>query len=127
MNKRYVYYETETGLIRHVKYIPEDMAEINCQDGQEYFEIDVDTPVDANTQKVGPNNTFVPYEKPYDMEQGFLKLRVERNRRLSACDWTQVPDAPVDPQPWATYRQALRDLPDGLSDPRDVVWPTPPA
>jgi hypothetical protein len=54
-------------------------------------------------------------------------LRDERNRRLAASDWTQVPDAPVDQAAWAAYRQQLRDLPDNTEDPRNPVWPTPPA
>lgn len=54
-------------------------------------------------------------------------LRKERNRRLVASDWTQVPDAPVDHQAWAVYRQELRDLPDNTEDPRHPVWPIPPA
>lgn len=53
-------------------------------------------------------------------------LRAKRNLRLAACDWTQVPDAPVDSQAWAVYRQKLRDLPDNTEDPRYPVWPTPP-
>lgn len=57
------------------------------------------------------------------------KLRAERNRLLSATDWTQVADAPVDKEAWKTYRQALRDLPsqyDTLTDINQVVWPTAP-
>lgn len=54
-------------------------------------------------------------------------FRRERNARLSASDWTQVPDAPVDRTAWAAYRQALRDLPDNTTDPRNPVWPVPPA
>lgn len=54
-------------------------------------------------------------------------LRKERDRRLAACDWTQVSDAPVDHQAWAVYRQQLRDLPGNTQDPRYPVWPTPPA
>jgi hypothetical protein len=41
-------------------------------------------------------------------------LRQERNRRLSACDWTQMADSPLSEEnkiTWAIYRQALRDLP----------------
>lgn len=53
-------------------------------------------------------------------------LRRERNSRLSACDWTQVPDAPVNQAAWAAYRQALRDLPGNTVDPRQPVWPEPP-
>jgi hypothetical protein len=37
-------------------------------------------------------------------------FREERNRRLAACDWTQVSDAPVHREAWAAYRQELRDL-----------------
>lgn len=57
-------------------------------------------------------------------------LRAERNRRLSACDWTQVADAPLTPAQvtgWQVYRQALRDLPGETADPAQVVWPAPPA
>ena len=39
------------------------------------------------------------------------RMRLERNRLLAASDWTQVADAPVDRAAWATYRQALRDIP----------------
>ena len=39
------------------------------------------------------------------------RMRLHRNRLLKESDWTQVADAPVDRQAWATYRQALRDFP----------------
>lgn len=54
-------------------------------------------------------------------------LRTERNRRLAACDWTQVADAPVDQAAWAAYRQALREMPGNTVDPNNPVWPTPPS
>jgi hypothetical protein len=38
-------------------------------------------------------------------------MRHHRDRLLAESDWTQVADAPVDQQAWATYRQALRDFP----------------
>lgn len=61
-----------------------------------------------------------------EIAQAELEFRNERSRRLYACDWTQVPDAPVDRAAWATYRQALRDLPQNTPDPRYPVWPEPP-
>ncbi len=62
-----------------------------------------------------------------DYEADLAALRQERDRRLAASDWTQVPDAPVDQAAWAAYRQALRDLPANTLDPRAPVWPlTPP-
>ena len=66
-------------------------------------------------------------------------LRIERDRRLTDCDWiitmhkelgTNIPAA------WKTYRQALRDLPasaspsldaDGELDSTSVTWPTEPS
>lgn len=53
--------------------------------------------------------------------------RAERNQRLASTDWTQLPDAPCDQSAWATYRQALRDLPDQASFPDTITWPTPPS
>jgi hypothetical protein len=46
------------------------------------------------------------------------RIRNWRNAELASTDWTQVADAPVDKAAWATYRQALRDLPaqGGLAD-----------
>jgi len=58
--------------------------------------------------------------------QAWSELREERDVRLSSSDWTQVPDAPVDRQAWAVYRQQLRDLPDNTEDPRNTVWPVKP-
>ena len=52
-------------------------------------------------------------------------VRTDRNARLAACDWTQLPDAPVDAEAWAVYRQALRDITD-QNNPLEVVWPTAP-
>ena len=39
------------------------------------------------------------------------RMRLHRDRLLKESDWTQVADAPVDREAWATYRQALRDFP----------------
>ena len=54
------------------------------------------------------------------------ELRSTRNLMLKSSDWTQVPDAPVDQAAWATYRQALRDLPANTEDPSAPLWPTKP-
>lgn len=54
------------------------------------------------------------------------KVRAQRNQILIASDWTQIDDAPVDKAAWATYRQELRDIPEQLGFPEDVIWPTPP-
>lgn len=60
-------------------------------------------------------------------------LKKQRNLKLSASDWTQIPDSPLTTEQraaWATYRQALRDLPANLTGEEvtveDAPWPTPP-
>jgi hypothetical protein len=60
-----------------------------------------------------------------ELEIQWSKVRTIRNGLLSACDWTQVPDAPVDGKVWADYRQHLRDV-TLQPDPFSIVWPTPP-
>jgi hypothetical protein len=54
-------------------------------------------------------------------------IRTERKRLLAECDWTQLPDAPVDQTRWATYRQALRDVTAQAGFPENVLWPEMPA
>ncbi len=54
-------------------------------------------------------------------------LRVKRNKLLIATDWTQTLDVPESIRiKWASYRQALRDLPSNTSDPKNPTWPTEP-
>jgi len=55
------------------------------------------------------------------------RLRIHRDQLLAASDFRMVTDAPWDTEPWAVYRQALRDLPDVTTDPRLAVWPVSPA
>ena len=58
--------------------------------------------------------------------QKWDRIRNKRNYLLSESDWTQVADAPGDKAAWATYRQALRDLPSSGTDPDALTWPTSP-
>ena len=61
------------------------------------------------------------------LAQPMQLLRVERNKLLIATDWTQTPDIPESIRTkWASYRQALRDLPANTSDPKNPTWPTKP-
>lgn len=54
------------------------------------------------------------------------EVRAQRDRLLAKTDWTQIADAPVDRAAWATYRQALRDVPSQAGFPQNVTWPTQP-
>lgn len=56
-----------------------------------------------------------------------VKVRAERNRKLSESDWTQLTDTPADiKNNWLTYRQQLRDLPTQNGFPFSVSWPDAP-
>ena len=63
------------------------------------------------------------------VERPLKDLRIERDRRLTKCDWVTLrsysTDIPV-PDEWKTYMQALRDLPSTTEDPVNVVWPVRP-
>lgn len=67
----------------------------------------------------------VAYKARKDAEQA-ANVRADRDQRLAKSDWTQVADAPVDKQAWATYRQALRDVPSQAGFPWNVQWPAQP-
>jgi len=56
-------------------------------------------------------------------------VRYERDELLTQCDWTQLPDSPLDSTTrasWATYRTALRDVTGQTGFPTDITWPTAP-
>lgn len=55
-----------------------------------------------------------------------IRMRHWRDTELARTDWTQVADAPVDQAAWATYRQALRDLPLSNKNPRAIELPVAP-
>lgn len=56
------------------------------------------------------------------------ELYDKRNRRLQASDWTQMPDSALSAEKkaeWATYRQALRDVPQQFPPDVDKVATNP--
>ena len=59
-------------------------------------------------------------------EQKWEQIRLWRNAELANTDWTQLVDAPVDAIKWATYRQALRDLPEKTGEADKVILPKKP-
>jgi len=54
----------------------------------------------------------------------WAELRYLRDQKLAECDWTQGNDSPLSEEqktPWKVYRQALRDLPENITDPKALV------
>jgi hypothetical protein len=55
------------------------------------------------------------------------EIRAKRNILLKNSDWTQASDIPDNIKTtWATYRQALRNVPTQSGFPTNVTWPTEP-
>lgn len=75
----------------------------------------------------GEFGPIAPYVAPDQAEIAAQEARQVRDRLLATSDWTQVADAPVDAAAWATYRQALRDIPDQPGFPDNITWPETPA
>ena len=56
-----------------------------------------------------------------------MTIRQQRNALLASSDWTQAADVPqATKDAWATYRQALRDVPQQAGFPENVTWPQKP-
>jgi hypothetical protein len=85
---------------------------------------------DVNNYRV--NTETLQLEQIVTVKEYTEWMRQRRNIKLSECDWTQGADSPLTAEKkaeWATYRQALRDMPTEyttISNREDVVWPTPP-
>jgi len=135
--KKYVFYNSITGDINFVKKCTQRMAMFNCAKNNNLSciaESELGTVLSIKNQKIDLNTMTLVSQplrvpKPSTSEQ----IRKERNLRLKICDWTQGADSPLSDSKkaeWATYRQALRDIPSTYSTAtsiRDVVWPTKPS
>tara|TARA_R100000541_G_scaffold54926_2_gene63588 strand:- start:1756 stop:2124 length:369 start_codon:yes stop_codon:yes gene_type:complete len=64
-----------------------------------------------------------------DLVVTLIELRAERDKLIAICDHTQLADSQLTDAKkaeWATYRQALRDLPDGYNPVANPTYPTAP-
>lgn len=127
--KKYIIYNTDTGAIKST-ITTNSPPENDITQGFSYLESW--EPVDrkavcTKTKKLIPVNINLPYQVT-----ALGKFRGRRNHLLYQSDYTQVPDSPLSDTKkaeWATYRQALRDLPQNYPDITsldEVVWPEMP-
>lgn len=104
-------------------------------DGYEYtFENNIVTEIPIIKDAI----VYIPPPAPTEEELFAIALedlRIERDKRLTDCDWTQLADVQLlyDDDwktSWANYRQQLRDLPNqcinGLLNIYDLSWPVEP-
>lgn len=55
-----------------------------------------------------------------------VAVRKERDALLAAIDWMANSDVTMT-SGWATYRQALRDVPSQAGFPNTITWPSKPS
>lgn len=115
--------EITNPVIQTLKELPPVMS-----DGKYYRAWEVVSKFAEYTDENGVKHTVEMQEAAAMQDEvatRWAMVRADRNAFLAACDWTQLPDAPVDATAWAAYRQALRDITD-QPDPFNIVWPEPP-
>jgi hypothetical protein len=94
---------------------------VNNEEGEQFTLLDVEEYIHTNPDSV--------QESPADLRPVPLIVEEARSRRdllLAASDFSQLADAPVDKEAWATYRQALRDVPEQKGFPNTITWPVRP-
>jgi len=118
-----VVYNISTGEILRTVSCPACQVDLQCENGEEYY---LNSPTGA-THIIDhtPSVIASPLPPLPTREEMMSLIRANRRLLLLACDWTQLPDAPVDRQTWADYRQELRDFP-ATCDPDNPVWPVAP-
>lgn len=63
---------------------------------------------------------------PRTPDEAWQDIRAERDRRILATDWTQLPDVQEETRvKWKDYRQQLRDI-TLQPDPLHIEWPEEP-
>lgn len=122
--KHYSIYNLTTGLIHtQGQSSLDDISDIVLNSGDGILEGEHD----RATQKI-VDGAAVSYTPDF-----WPKVRRDRDLLLTESDWTQVADTPLTDSKkaeWATYRQALRDVPatnSSVTNIDNVVWPTEPS
>lgn len=84
--------------------------------------------VEATDGSIGwsySDGTFTPPADTRTDEEKATDIRRQRDSLLSATDWRASTDLTLSTE-WATYRQALRDVPSQAGFPNTIVWPSEP-
>lgn len=129
--KSYIVYDSD-GIIVRTGVCSQHDLHLQAIDGQFVIEGEAD---DASKMIVDGKIVDKPETIYTDAElnnQILKSIRTTRRNKLAESDWTQFADSPLTDKKkaeWATYRQALRDLPqeypNAISN-DDIIWPTKP-
>jgi len=103
---------------------------VEQKDGKWYTKYSVgpvftDLPATETVPAQTAHEQMVAYRARIDAEYA-TNARALRDELLAKTDWTQVDDSPISnviKSQWATYRQALRDVPAQTQFPWIIEWP----
>jgi len=128
--KSWSFYDLASGSLLDVVFTgPEEYLEMNTPEGAASVEgcfLSSTHERDASTGQIRPR-TVPPQPLPDEILAE--SARAQRTRLLAECDWTQMPDADLEPGPqaaWRTYRRELRRITEQPNFPASIVWPQPP-
>jgi len=82
----------------------------------------------SDTTEDGVTTTKAEHEAAYQTRldtEAAERVRSERDQKLKDTDWMGMSDVTMSTE-WATYRQALRDVPAQAGFPHTITWPTEP-
>ena len=82
----------------------------------------------SDTTEDGVTTTKAEHEAAYQARldtEAAARVRSQRDEKLKTTDWMGMSDVTMSAD-WATYRQALRDVPTQEGFPYTVTWPEEP-
>jgi hypothetical protein len=82
----------------------------------------------SDTTEDGVTTTKAEHEAVYQARldtEAAANVRSERDQKLKETDWMGMSDVTMSTE-WATYRQALRDVPSQDGFPHTITWPDEP-
>ena len=82
----------------------------------------------SDTTEDGVTTTKAEHEAAYQARldaEAAANVRSERDQKLKDTDWMGMSDVTMSTE-WATYRQALRDVPAQAGFPNTITWPSEP-
>ena len=73
-------------------------------------------------------DTFITRVNALANEQSLTEIRTKRNTLLAESDWVMLSDVVIpNIEEWRAYRQALRGLPQTVTDYNNVTYPQKPS
>ena len=136
--KEYVFYNNLSGDIYQIKRLTDAKAHQLCGlNASMHMSCILESEVNgavlsARTQELDLSTTPISVKKVVIRYSSLSNnLKEQRNRLLTACDWTVGVDSPLSDAKkaeWLTYRQALRDFEyNSITQDYGIPWPAQPS